>query len=1383
MIKKTLLKSWLLLLCMVVGVGSAWADEYELYSGAITEGDYIVYYNGYAMNTTVENGRLGYVTVTPSNDIITTDNSAIVWHIAASGDYWTLYNADANAYAAGTGAKNKAQMLADGTEDKALWTVSGTSTYEFVNKANTAAKVNANLRNNGTYGFACYATGTGGALSLYKKKAVVKTDPTIIFNNGSVRVGQDLDLSTLFESNSTGAVTYSITDGESYASLDGNTLTGVAEGSVTVKAEQDAAGNYNAGEASATITVNAALALSSIAITTAPTKTIYTEGETFDPTGMVVTATYSDSSTDDVTASCSFSPSTALTTSDTEITVSYTENAVEKTTTQAITVNALPKYTVTFADDSSTETQTSYGASVTLPSRSETAGYAFAGWSETNVTEETTTDPGIIPAGSYTPTANITLYPVYTKTEGGSAPSAFAVGDTGNYAIVAEDNGEYYALPTNPTVNSGKITAQEITVSEIDDVKFVTPENATGFIWTIAEATNGYTISDGSNYIYHSNGGASGTNLAYGDLTTYTWSFTADEGGYIKMASMSGSTTNGRGLLFNSNNKAIGGYALSNWDNSSYCKTMILPIANAGTTYYWSAPVAAAVARPTIEVAENPFMFSTTATITCETEGAAIKYSFDSETWYNYTEALTITETTTLYAKAVKDENESTVASVEITKNLATPTVAIDATGITNTNVFDGTEAGSLAATVTYNEKAVEGAVVTWSGNNDEVATIDAGTGAVTLVAAGTVTFTATYAGNSDYAEKTATYEMTVTNTDPNAPGTENNPYTVAQALENTPASGTSANVYIRGIVSAFYKTSITGDGTNYRYYISDDGTTTNQMLVYRGKGLNNVAFSAADDLLLGDVVTIVGGLTTYNTTKEVASGNYIVSLVRKPAAPEFSVAEGEYASTQTVELTAAEGATIYYTLDGTDPTTESSVYSEALTIEETTTLKAIAVKDEMSSDVATATYTINKAPFITVAETAIEAEAAGKDGTIEVTYNNMTQDEFVADVVYCDAEGNEVTDATYGWIIASINEQTNNIDYLIEENTSTEARTAYIKVYALYDDDDYFSDIITFTQAGMVVDYATLPFEYDGNATGELPTGLTQEGLGTKTYANSPKIGFDTTGDELVLKINEAPVSLFFDIKGNGFSDGTFTVQTSVDGVDYTDLKAYTDLGATQTEIFNLNADVRYIKWIYTEKVNGNVGMGNIKVIKDASIVISDAKYATFSSTLATNFSETGITVYTAKVNGNYVTLTKVEDGIVPANTGVVLYSETAKTYEVPFTTTENSLEDNDLLISDGNVEGDGSTIFALANKKQGVGFYRVAEGVAVPAGTPYLTIEAAAREFFGFGSETTSINGALSIKNGASVDAPVYNLNGQRILKPAKGLYIVNGKKTVIK
>lgn len=77
-------------------------------------------------------------------------------------------------------------------------------------------------------------------------------------------------------------------------------------------------------------------------------------------------------------------------------------------------------------------------------------------------------------------------------------------------------------------------------------------------------------------------------------------------------------------------------------------------------------------------------------------------------------------------------------------------------------------------------------------------------------------------------------------------------------------------------------------------------------------------------------------------------------------AAPNFSPAGGTFTSAQNVTISAAEGATIYYTTDKTVPTTSSSVYSGPITVSETTTIRAIAVKGGLTSEIAEATYTIN---------------------------------------------------------------------------------------------------------------------------------------------------------------------------------------------------------------------------------------------------------------------------------------------------------------------------------------------------------------------------------------------------------------------------------------
>ena len=77
-------------------------------------------------------------------------------------------------------------------------------------------------------------------------------------------------------------------------------------------------------------------------------------------------------------------------------------------------------------------------------------------------------------------------------------------------------------------------------------------------------------------------------------------------------------------------------------------------------------------------------------------------------------------------------------------------------------------------------------------------------------------------------------------------------------------------------------------------------------------------------------------------------------------AQPTFSVSAGTYNANQSVSISTTYGTTIYYTLDGSTPDTESSVYSSAITIDATKTLKAIAMKDGCeNSEVASATYTL----------------------------------------------------------------------------------------------------------------------------------------------------------------------------------------------------------------------------------------------------------------------------------------------------------------------------------------------------------------------------------------------------------------------------------------
>ena len=131
----------------------------------------------------------------------------------------------------------------------------------------------------------------------------------------------------------------------------------------------------------------------------------------------------------------------------------------------------------------------------------------------------------------------------------------------GEYIIAGYMGSKYYAMPNN--VTSGKISGSEITV--VSD--YVT-SSTTNLVWTITKSGNYYTIFDGTKYIYHSNGGVDGTNLAKGATSLYPWSISYDTSGF-KLASVNGTTINARGMLMN-NNYQFGGYSLSNYGNSSY---------------------------------------------------------------------------------------------------------------------------------------------------------------------------------------------------------------------------------------------------------------------------------------------------------------------------------------------------------------------------------------------------------------------------------------------------------------------------------------------------------------------------------------------------------------------------------------------------------------------------------------------------------------------------------------------------------------------------------------------------------------------------------------------------------------------------------------------
>lgn len=196
-------------------------------------------------------------------------------------------------------------------------------------------------------------------------------------------------------------------------------------------------------------------------------------------------------------------------------------------------------------------------------------------------------------------------------------------------------------------------------------------------------------------------------------------------------------------------------------------------------------------------------------------------------------------------------------------------------------------------------------------------------------------------------------------------------------------------------------------------------------------------------------------------------------------------------------------------------------------------------------------------------------------------------------------------------------------------------------------------------------------------------------------------------------------------------------------------------------------------LDYIFLEKVTGE------------DVAVSAVKFATYVPTCNV-VAPADVKVYTAKVNEakSAVVLTEVPAGSVIAKGTPVLVGAEAGSYTFEASADEaTTVADNDLKAATADTKGDGSTIYALVEQDGKAVFAPLVEGVAVSVGHAYLVLpEASAARFYSiqFGGETTGIN---EVNAAAKADGAYYTLQGVKTSKAAKGIYIHNGKKVVIK
>ena len=278
-------------------------------------------------------------------------------------------------------------------------------------------------------------------------------------------------------------------------------------------------------------------------------------------------------------------------------------------------------------------------------------------------------------------------------------------------------------------------------------------------------------------------------------------------------------------------------------------------------------------------------------------------------------------------------------------------------------------------------------------------------------------------------------------------------------------------------------------------------------------------------------------------------------------------------------------------------------------------------------------------------------------------------------------------------------------------------------------------------------------------DATAQYRDCISYSGLDVKDY------------DAIKITLSEAMSGVWtvsYKVDGGGINytgfGGKTTYLLSLAGVnELTELHVYSDKGADGTNIPSAenSAGIKIAR----------VDLCSSKVTR--SITVGADGYSTFSTDKPIDVDGV-VTAYAAKYDGSKVALTPVTE--IPANTGVIIEAA-AGTYIVPAIESASAF-DNDLKVSDGSITGDESTIYVLANGDKGPGFYLLKSGKTLKAGKAYLMIGGGARGFIGIdGMEPTGVN-EVKVNKAVAKTGKIYNLNGQIVSKPTKGLYIIDGK-----
>lgn len=606
-------------------------------------------------------------------------------------------------------------------------------------------------------------------------------------------------------------------------------------------------------------------------------------------------------------------------------------------------------------------------------------------------------------------------------------------------------------------------------------------------------------------------------------------------------------------------------------------------------------------------------------------------------------------------------------------------------------------------------------------------------------------------------------------------------------SVANTASSPTSYTVTLGG--AALAEPLTLTSGSYYHYELNWDGTNLNLTITKDGEVSpalsTSKAYSSSDNTTYGNPKAIFWVTTRYYGTTNIDDILVTEEVAGDVANDPTITLTGVDGTSRTYLITYTEGETLHYTLPGGSEQTVSTGSSYVVTATASGTLSAYTTNGTATSN------TVNEAvdaTAITLNAPTYFITAMTESGTrYYPTYNATSNqsDKTLSPTATISATFNgsdvvlpyEVTEAGTLTITASASGYT---------SSSTDIEFATAPSYVLANSAD-------FTE----INSSNIATKLDGTWT--IGDGSTRWASWSKT--GGVNAAGESTGDDkyyVASTTGEFPLSIYSDfvemstsgtnlIIGWGFGRNNATAAFSLPGADSKGIAQYIESDYGNAEYSRFVTGVTDLACTtYTAGVIKGVKYYTPLVASITTAAIPASTYGTIASAYALDCANlpAGLEAYkVSEITASAVKLEKVTEAVA-AGTGLILKGTASTAYEIPVVATGSDISStNKLQAAVSAYDCDANEVYILQTGE----FHKVTAASTVPAGKAYLLASnvpsgAGARALaFSFGDETTGIN----VVNGAGVmvNGEVYNLQGQRVDAPTKGLYIVNGKKVIVK